>query len=219
MAMDKESREGCVACGWTLEQQGQCLYSSHVKLFYGASKSDVWSIGSDVILKERPDEGPKTEVTTLKYFETAVPEIPAPRAVRDWVDSDGRYFVLTGRIPGKTLEQTWPSLSESLKTAIADQVVEVREQLQSHKSAQSSVSIGVLLTQGYSARTASHTGHSTPTRNSGMLSAKPFTIHQKSFPPKVSENLKERLPRCEPYVLTHCDLNLGNISEAFPTRR
>jgi aminoglycoside phosphotransferase (APT) family kinase protein len=25
------------------------------------------------------------------------------------------------------------------------------------------------------------------------------------------ENLRKRMPRCEPYVLTHCDHNLGNI--------
>ena len=33
----------------------------------------------------------------------------------------------------------------------------------------------------------------------------------KSFSKQVLEYLKKHLPKCEPYVLTHCDLNLGNI--------
>lgn len=91
--MSEESSKGCIACGWTLDQQDQCFYSSHVKLFYGASKRGVWSIGSDVILKERPDEGPKTEVITLNHL-TAYSNIRVPKVLRDWVDSNGRYFVL-----------------------------------------------------------------------------------------------------------------------------
>jgi hypothetical protein len=129
--MAEESPKACIACGWTPEQQDQCFYSSHVKLFYGASKRGVWSIGTDVILKERPDEGPKTETNTLNHLATTYPNIPAPKVLRDWVDGNGRYFVLQERIQGQTLEQAWPSLSESQKMAIADQVIEVRNQLRS----------------------------------------------------------------------------------------
>lgn len=83
--MTEEPSKPCVACGWTPEQQDQCFYSSHVKLFYGASRCGVWSIGSDVIMKERPDEGPKTEVTMLKHLEAVHTDmdIPAPRVLRD----------------------------------------------------------------------------------------------------------------------------------------
>lgn len=91
--MGEASSKTRIACGWTLDQQGQCFSSSHVKLFYGASRRGVWSIGSAVILKERPDEGPETEVKTLKYLAT-YPDIPAPTVLRGWVDGDGRYFVL-----------------------------------------------------------------------------------------------------------------------------
>jgi hypothetical protein len=82
-------------------------------------------------MKECPDEGPKTEVNTLNYLATTYPDIPAPKVLRDWVDSNGRYFVLQEQIQGQTLEQAWPLLSESQKMAIADQVIEVRNQLRS----------------------------------------------------------------------------------------
>ncbi|PTU21422.1 hypothetical protein P175DRAFT_0544761 [Aspergillus ochraceoroseus IBT 24754] len=126
--MTAESSKGCIACGWSVDQQDQCFYSSHVKLFYGASRRGVWSIGSEVIMKERSDEGPKNEVKTLQYLES-YPDIPVPKVLRDWVDSNGRYFVLQERIQGQTLEQAWPSLSETQKLAIADQVIGVRNQL------------------------------------------------------------------------------------------
>ena len=54
-----------------------------------------------MIMKERPDEG----LATLKHLAATYPDIPAPKVLRDWVDSDGRYFVLQGRVHGQTLEQ------------------------------------------------------------------------------------------------------------------
>lgn len=78
--MAKKSSRSCVVCGWTTEQQDQCFYSSHAKLFYGASRRGLWSIGSDVIMKESPDEGPKTELITLNHLAAAYPDtILAPK--------------------------------------------------------------------------------------------------------------------------------------------
>ncbi|KAJ5577057.1 hypothetical protein N7535_003983 [Penicillium sp. DV-2018c] len=114
-AVDKS----CIACGWTLDKEKRCHYTSHLKLFYGASTRGVWSIVSDVILKDRPDEGPKAKIEVL----------------HDWVDREGRYFVLNERIDGQTLEEAWPSLSVDQKIDIADQVVKIRKQLRSITSA------------------------------------------------------------------------------------
>ncbi|KAJ5797040.1 uncharacterized protein N7518_005580 [Penicillium psychrosexuale] len=203
-----EPCEGCIACGWTSIKQKQCHYSSHLKLFYGASKRGVWSIGSDVILKDRPDEGPKAkvEVTTLNHLATYT-DIPVPKVLRDWVDRDGRYFVMTERIDGQTLEEAWPSLSEPQKVAIADQVVEVRKQLRSITS--TSIEC-VDHTPCYPSLLFFNLEPYGPFHSDQELwDALSLDLHH--LPPKVLENLKKRLPKCEPYVLTHCDLNLGNI--------
>ncbi|KAJ5100440.1 hypothetical protein N7456_006492 [Penicillium angulare] len=130
--MDESLEQGCDTCGWTLDKKSKCDYTSHLKLFYGASTRGVWSIGSDVILKDRPDEGPKAkvEVNTLRYLE-AHTNIPVPKVLRDWVDRNGRYFVLNERVAGQTLEELWPSLTEAQKIDISDQVVKVRKQLRS----------------------------------------------------------------------------------------
>lgn len=106
--MGESLEKGCVACRWTLDKERRCHYTSHLKLLYGASTWGVWSIGSDVVLKDRPDEGPKAkiEVKTLDYLgSNKNSDIPIPKVLRDWVDRDGRYFILNERISGQTLEE------------------------------------------------------------------------------------------------------------------
>ncbi|KAL4870044.1 hypothetical protein BDV12DRAFT_166945 [Aspergillus spectabilis] len=48
--MSELTEKGCIVCGWTLDKQIRCDYTSHLKLFYRASTRVVWSIGSDVTL-------------------------------------------------------------------------------------------------------------------------------------------------------------------------
>lgn len=203
--------KSCIACGWTPDKQKRCCYSSHVKLIYGAHNRGVWSIGSDLILKERPDEGPNIGVKTLNHLANHT-DIPVPKVLRDWVDCNGRYFVLEERIDGQTLEAAWSSLSESQKTAIADQVAEVRKELRSVTSTsiesvdQSPCYPGLLFFD--------LEPRGPFLSDLELWNALSLTLHDppgKSFPQQALENLKKRLPRCEPYVLTHCDLNLGNI--------
>ncbi|KAL4907194.1 hypothetical protein BDW74DRAFT_189729 [Aspergillus multicolor] len=182
-----ESSAPCVACSWTPALQNDCLYTSHVKLFYAASRRGVWSVGSDVVLKERPDEGPKTEVTTLKFLEDNYPDIPVSWVLCDWVDSDSRYF----------------------KVAIADQVVGVRQKL---RALTATAIQGVGSGPCYPALLFSDRGPHGPFDSDAELwDALSATLQARGLPPQVLENLKKRLPKCVPYVLTHCDLNLGNI--------
>lgn len=111
------------------------------------------------------------------------------------------------RIGDQTLEETWASLSESQKIDIADQVVEVRKQLRSVTSSsiqcvdQSPCYPGLLFFD----LEPRGPFHSDQERWDGL------PLNLRHLPQQVLLNLKKRLPNCEPYVLTHCDLNLGNI--------
>ncbi|KAJ5753226.1 hypothetical protein N7520_010143 [Penicillium odoratum] len=65
--------------------------------YFTASKRGVWCIGSDVILEDRPDKGPKTQVEVKPLKDLAnCPEIPVPRGLHDGFDRDGRYFGTSG---------------------------------------------------------------------------------------------------------------------------
>ncbi|CAL5870869.1 uncharacterized protein PFLUO_LOCUS5110 [Penicillium psychrofluorescens] len=205
---EDEGGKGCNACGWTLDLQNRCHYDSHIKLFYGAGNRGVWSIGSDLILKDRPDGIPKTEVETLKYLASHT-NIPVPKVVRDWVDRDERYFVLEERVDGQTLEKAWPSLSESQKKDIADQVSEIRKQLCSLTS----TSIQTIDQGPCYPKLLFFDGkpHGPFNSDSELWDDLFLTFQEKSWPQQVLENLRKRVPKCEPYVLTHSDLNLSNI--------
>ncbi|GAB1208491.1 hypothetical protein APSETT445_007242 [Aspergillus pseudonomiae] len=167
-----------------------------------------------IILKYRPDEGPKAkiEAKTLDFLAKSTTgtniEIPAPRHIRDWVDRDGRYFALTERIQGQTLEQAWPTLSESQRISIADQVVQVRKQLRSNFTSTTMQSVDQgpcypgLLFLDMEPYGPFH---------SDLDLWDALTMAYNNLPKDVFENLKRRFPNSEPVVLTHCDLNLGDI--------
>ncbi|KAJ5718245.1 kinase-like protein [Penicillium malachiteum] len=205
------TEDKCIACGWSTKEQKCCSYESHVKLFYGASTRGTWSIGSDVILKERPDDGPKTEVTTLKFLDS-YPEIPVPKVLRDWVDGDGRYFVLTERMKGETLEKAWSSLLDTQKISITDEVIAIRKHLQSITSDSmqgvdgNAANMGLLFFDS-----EPHGPFHSDTELWDALSISLQSSVKQVVPKRVLDNLRKRMPKCEPCVLTHCDLNLGNI--------
>ncbi|KAL4800726.1 kinase-like protein [Aspergillus venezuelensis] len=179
------STEPCTACNWTPEQQSQCHYESH-------------STGSDVILKERPSEGPRTEVKTLKYLARYTSGIPVPRVTRDWVDSENRYFVMTEGVQGQTLEEAWPSLSLEEKTAIADQLVDVRKRLgtltsPSIQDVDGEPCIPALLIPAEEPMSLFHS-------DNGLWDAISLHLQKLNVPHEVLDNLRARFPTCQPYL-------------------
>ena len=132
--MDSSSQTPCSVCSWTAEKQKCCNYVSQVKLFYGAGDRGVWAIGSHLILKEQPNDSPKTEYETLSIkFLKEHTTIPVPTIVKNWVDN-GRNYTLTERIKGQTLEAAWPTLSTEDKNRIADETAEYLLQLRKFQS-------------------------------------------------------------------------------------
>ncbi|KAJ5714864.1 uncharacterized protein N7483_012045 [Penicillium malachiteum] len=159
----------------------------------------------------------QTEVKTLKFLEN-YPKISVPKVLRDWVDSDGRYFALTERMKGQTLDEVWSSLSETQKNSIADEVVAVRRNLRSITSNaiqdvdRNATRIWLLC---YDLFDSVPYGpfHSDELWDAISNSLQRYGMHVPSLqvPKKVLDDMKKRMPKCEPYVLTHCDLNVCNI--------
>jgi len=59
---EPRSREVVSHAGGHLTKKGSAIiYTSHLKLFYGASTRGVWSIGSDVMLKGPARRGSKSK--------------------------------------------------------------------------------------------------------------------------------------------------------------
>ncbi|KAL2814414.1 kinase-like protein [Aspergillus granulosus] len=197
----------CEACSWTKAKQERCSYSSHVKLFYGASNRGAWAIGSAVILKERPDLYPRNEVKNTEFVRQHT-TIPVPKVLREWVDDSSRYFVLTERISGETLQDAWSALSGSQKENIATQVADCIHQLRRFQSpVMKSVDDGPLYS-GWLFLNGSETPHGPIKSDKEMGESLISSLH---IPETASSRFMRRLPTCTPYTLTHGDLNIQNI--------
>ena len=162
---------------------------------------------------------PSEDTTSRPYRKVSVIQ-PIPTYNGEYKDDAARYCLRDVPINVRTkypMTSTSTSLLTTCPRKTSPQSWEGRSWRCSNSydpihQRQSNVSIKAVLAQGCSSGIASLTGHFTAIRSSGMRSAELFMIlPRRSFPLKILENLKERLPRSEPYVLTHCDLNLGNI--------
>lgn len=113
---------------------------------------------------------------------------------------------------GQTLEEAWPGISDEEKVGIAEEVAGVVKKMQSVtsnviQSVDGSPCYPGLLFFDLEPRGPFYS-------DTDLWNALSSTLHDppaKSFPGQALQTLKNRFPKCEPYVLTHCDLNVSNI--------
>ncbi|KAK2053898.1 hypothetical protein LY76DRAFT_597445 [Colletotrichum caudatum] len=96
--------------------------------------SAVWSIG-DAFLKvhklDSTDISITREHTTLEYLHgPSRPKLtfPTPRYLFH-AEFGGRYYLVTSRIPGQTLEAVWPTMEELDKQICVDRIVDICKEL------------------------------------------------------------------------------------------
>lgn len=90
------------------------------------TSAGVWLLGNDTFCKVKGwTEGLEAESDTIKFVKTHCSGIPVPEVVFSWVDRDWfRSFTLIKRVSGKTLDQSWPSLSSTQRSEITQKIVE-----------------------------------------------------------------------------------------------
>lgn len=193
----------CTPCIWTSERQDGCRYDSHVKLFYGVSDRGVWSLGSNLILKERSINPPNFEAINLRFLkkETSI--------VEDWREGDGRYFLPTKRIRGDLLNTAWATMPTAYRERVAKQTAEYLMQLRELHAPQiqsldgQPVYSACLFPNGYGLPHG-------PCSSDDELWAE-MTVALKGVPEQARLRLRERMPSAAPYTFTHRDLTNVNI--------
>jgi aminoglycoside phosphotransferase (APT) family kinase protein len=198
----------CSACGWTSQKQRCCRYASSVKLFYGADARGVWSLGTDFVLKERPLDPPTFEVLNTRFLH-AHTNIPIPSIAKDWVDKDGRQFLMVDRVEGEDLQAAWPKLSQDEKERIARQTADFLQQLRDLQSAKMA-SIGEApLYAGWLFLQGAGTPHGPFASDDELWQS--LVPKLEKVPEKARDAFRKRLPPCAPYTFTHGDLTTVNI--------
>ncbi|KAI1135622.1 kinase-like protein [Hypoxylon sp. FL0543] len=202
----QDPSEPCVACGWTLEKNANANYRSNVKLFYAASTGGAWALGSRFILKERLVFPSSYEGTNLRFLKEKT-NLSVPNILHEWTESS-RYFSITSRIEGETLEQVWPSLSGDDKERIAGQVARHLEKMRALTSDRIEAVGGEPL-------------YDTGLFPNGEIGQQPLSSDEELWnelekplsrlDDETRETLRENMPPCRPYTFTHGDLSSYNI--------
>ncbi|PYI31595.1 kinase-like protein [Aspergillus indologenus CBS 114.80] len=198
----------CTACGWTPERQNNCRYESHVKLFYGVSDRGVWSLGSNMILKERLDTAPNFEARNIRLLEQET-SIPRPTIIEDWVEENQRSFILMRRVRGEPLSRLWKDMSPDQRESIARQTAECLMQLRKLQSPQMHSVEGQPLYSAFLFRNGYGLPHG-PLASDDELWAE-MDLALKDITEDARLRLRERMPPATPYTFTHGDLTYVNI--------
>ena len=202
------SEEPCTACSWTAEQQRYCSYKSHVCLFYAASRRGVWSLGSQYILRDRESNPPDYDPQNTRFLQ-AHTTIPVPSTVLEWDEPDDTCLRVVKRIEGITLDEAWPSLSETEKHDIAKQTCSYLEQLRSLQSNQIESLDHRPLYDAFLFGGDRRTPHG-PLKSDDELWDE-MVGNIKQLPDGVQKVLRNSMPPSTPYTFTHGDLSQVNI--------
>ncbi|KAJ5551019.1 hypothetical protein N7535_001042 [Penicillium sp. DV-2018c] len=198
----------CSACSWSPARQDGCRYQSHVNLFYGVSNRGVWSLGTNLILKERSAEPPNFEAPNIKYLASRT-SIPIPQIVEAWEENDGAYFLLTRRIQGQPLSEAWPKMTPADKERVAKQTAEYLMQLRALRSDRLESIGGQPIYSAFLFPVGYGIGHG-PFSSEEELWAE-MSLALTHVPEVVRSKLRQRMPAAAPFTFTHGDLTNVNI--------
>jgi hypothetical protein len=91
--------------------------------------SVVWSIGNSVFCKAKCiEEGATPETVTLQFAQGQQPGFSTP-AVRSSTVHNGTSFLFLQRLPGRTLDAAWPSLSKEQQLFYVRAVVDICKEM------------------------------------------------------------------------------------------
>lgn len=106
------------------------LDSPHIKLAHSvANRSFVWAIGQHAFCKvKRLEPNITLEWTTLEYVKSKGPRFEVPEVLFHLEDNSWSYLFLR-RLPGRTLDSAWPTLSDTWRSYYMDTVVNACQEM------------------------------------------------------------------------------------------
>ncbi|KAF7136888.1 hypothetical protein CNMCM5793_006503 [Aspergillus hiratsukae] len=199
----------CAACSWTAERQKFCNYKSYVKLFYEAGDRGVWSLGSNLILKDRGASLPTFEVPNIRFVQEET-SIPVPIIVESW-EEDEHTLILMKRIAGEPLSKAWPNLSMNERENIARQTAKYLLQLRNLQSDTMQALGGRPIYSNFLFLDKESELPHGPLACDDELWAEMERGLEKTVPEAARRRLRNRMPPAAPYTFTHGDLTNVNI--------
>ncbi|CAK47965.1 kinase-like protein [Aspergillus niger CBS 101883] len=196
----------CKACGW---EEYDHDYKSHVKLFFQAGDRGVWSLGSELILKDRGHNLPTDEASNIRLVQEQT-SIPVPKIVKTWKEDD-HTLTLMESPPGQPLSTVWRRLSSEQRESIAKQTANyVLELRKLHSDRMESLDGGPVSTN-FRFGNYQDVRPCGPFASDDELWAELESRLHEAVPERVRKLLRSRMPPSTPYTFTHGDLSYTNI--------
>jgi Ser/Thr protein kinase RdoA (MazF antagonist) len=150
------------------------------------------------------------ESDTINFVKTQCPSIPLPEVIFSWIDRDwNRSFTLLKRVSGKTLHESWPSLSELQRAAIVQTVAGYIKELSQLTSSRVESASGKGVLEGHLDHPKPHSQPSWKPQLLGPMSRSEFSEFLRS---RTSPDAQDGIPAIgEQFHFYHCDLGPGNI--------
>ncbi|RDA88219.1 hypothetical protein CP532_0360 [Ophiocordyceps camponoti-leonardi (nom. inval.)] len=202
-----ENDKPCAACSWTEQRRDSCRYHSNIKLFYEMSNRGVWAIGSKLIVKETSDYPPNHEARDTQFVRSHT-TIPVLEAVQEWTEN-GRYFLVSKRVPGSTLYELWPTMSETERESVAKQTADYLRQLRSLTSTRMEGLGGEPIYSSFLFLVGDDIPHGPLASDEELWEEMAKALSK--VPETVRLRFKQRMPPATPYTFTHGDLTTRNI--------
>jgi aminoglycoside phosphotransferase (APT) family kinase protein len=179
-----------------------------VKLFYGAGDRGAWSLGTKFILKDRGTNPPIYEGINTRFIKEKT-TIPIPAVAQEWTENNNRHFLIAERVPGLTLEEHWPKMSQADREDLAKETAEYLAQLRQLHSPKMQSVHGQPLYCAF-LFSGDHGSPHGPLSSADELWAE-MSGELDDIPEKVRELIRQRMPHPEPWTFTHGDLTICNI--------
>ena len=104
--------------------------SRHISLLHEAGDASiVWAIGNSAVCKIRYiEEGVTPESVTLEFVQRQKPSFKTPKVLHHAFDKDRSYLFLE-KLPGRTLDKAWSSLTQAWRRHYIQALVDICEEM------------------------------------------------------------------------------------------
>ncbi|KAH7085811.1 kinase-like domain-containing protein [Paraphoma chrysanthemicola] len=214
----------CRACGWSYKHELCSSYLPRLRVQHAQENKGLWTMGNDWMVWDRAEEDSGNDFMTHQFLQMqGAKNIPLVKRMVEFKDENGRYnFTVMSRIKGITLDSIWNRLSRKSKHSYAQQLVVILRELRQFtadfpqrvdgsplwdnvvgncNSRKQCIKVG---------RTKEEWFQNMDVELREGISRQLNTKDETVIDARLQE-LETNFPDGAPYVLTHADLNLGNI--------
>jgi hypothetical protein len=214
----------CRACGWTAYNECCSSYLPRLRIFHTRTNDGLWVMGNDYVMWDRiRTPRRQNDYMTVKFLqEKGTKNIPLVEEMYQFGKEDSKFqFTIMSRAKGVPLINIWESLSEDVKKGYAQQmIVALRELRQFTSPIPCRVDGSTLWDNIIGQCPVGECKTIEKTKEEwfdGMAADLRYGLsnrlktEDKNIIDAALQDIMDRFPDNAPYVLTHADLNMGNI--------